>query len=226
MNKLYGEVVIELTRRCNMSCEHCLRGEPEDMDMASGYMATLLDKFDYITIVTFTGGEPSLRPHHINLFFSMAKEKGVGIGSFYIATNAMHHERSDEFMLACLNAFASCDDNEASRVEWSDDSFHDAMADEQTMKMLKAFSFSGHRGEIAGVIKEGRAQDWPEGRVNKYPDFAGCEDDGCMDGLIYLNCKGEIIDGCDYAYNTQHEHLICSVADLSVESLQAHEGEE
>jgi hypothetical protein len=37
-----------------------------------------------------------------------------------------------------------------------------------------------------------------------------------QEGVIdfYLNCKGEIINGCDWSYSSQRKHKICDVADL------------
>ena len=32
MNVVMSDIVIEVTRRCNMACKHCLRGEAENLD--------------------------------------------------------------------------------------------------------------------------------------------------------------------------------------------------
>ena len=29
----YDNIMIEVTRRCNLRCEHCMRGEPQNIDM-------------------------------------------------------------------------------------------------------------------------------------------------------------------------------------------------
>lgn len=54
-------LVLEVTRRCNMCCAHCLRGEAQNMDMQKETIDKLLDQTDSISMVTFSGGEPSRR---------------------------------------------------------------------------------------------------------------------------------------------------------------------
>ena len=55
-------LIIEITRRCNMACAHCLRGDAQNIDIDPSYMLKLLrdNNIDYISMVTFTGGEPTL----------------------------------------------------------------------------------------------------------------------------------------------------------------------
>jgi len=45
-------LVIEVTRRCNMECEHCLRGEAENVDMDIKYIEKLFQKIDYISTLS------------------------------------------------------------------------------------------------------------------------------------------------------------------------------
>lgn len=58
-----NSVFIEVTRRCNMCCAHCLRGDAESIDIQEKYIDAFLDSFEtgaYISSLTFTGGEISL----------------------------------------------------------------------------------------------------------------------------------------------------------------------
>ena len=56
-------LVLEVTRRCNMCCAHCLRGEAQNMDMQKETIDKLLDQTDSISMVTFSGGEQIGRAH-------------------------------------------------------------------------------------------------------------------------------------------------------------------
>lgn len=40
-----NNVVIEITRRCNMCCAHCLRGDAENVDIQEKYINAFLDSF-------------------------------------------------------------------------------------------------------------------------------------------------------------------------------------
>lgn len=66
-------LVLEITRRCNMHCAHCLRGEAEDKDMDFAVIDRILELADSVQSVTFTGGEPSLYIPAIRYFFEKQK---------------------------------------------------------------------------------------------------------------------------------------------------------
>ena len=65
-------LILEVTRRCNMCCAHCLRGEAENIDMQKETIDKVLDLVDKIEHVTFSGGEPSLNLPLIQYFFDRA----------------------------------------------------------------------------------------------------------------------------------------------------------
>ena len=53
-------VVIKVTRRCNMCCAHCLRGNGQNLDIKPEYIDKFFDKFRpgaSISSITYTGGE-------------------------------------------------------------------------------------------------------------------------------------------------------------------------
>ena len=54
------KVVIEVTRRCNMNCAHCLRGDAQNLDISIDVIDRFFDAFANgadISTITFTGGE-------------------------------------------------------------------------------------------------------------------------------------------------------------------------
>ena len=63
MNLSIQELIIETTRKCNMACEHCLRGDVENVNIKSLYIRRLFSQIDNIDTLTITGGEPSLKPY-------------------------------------------------------------------------------------------------------------------------------------------------------------------
>ena len=80
-------LILEVTRRCNMCCGHCLRGDAQDLDMQKETVDTLLEQVGSIGEVTFSGGEPSLNVPLIRYFFKKARELRVMPYSFYVVTN-------------------------------------------------------------------------------------------------------------------------------------------
>ena len=82
-----NSVFIEVTRRCNMCCAHCLRGDAESIDIQEKYIDAFLDSFEteaYISSLTFTGGEISLNIPAIRYTLKAVKERGIAVGSFLI----------------------------------------------------------------------------------------------------------------------------------------------
>lgn len=51
---------IELTRRCNLKCAHCFKGDSQNVDLSKEYIDKLFNMIDEIYTIHITGGEPSL----------------------------------------------------------------------------------------------------------------------------------------------------------------------
>jgi len=217
-------LVIEITRRCNMHCEHCLRGDQQDTDMQLVYLHSLFQKIKYVNCLTITGGEPSLNISGIRCILSVAKLYNVRIGNFFVATNAK--EITHDFIRVMIDLYLYCEENEISQVAWSNDEYHDN--NPEAIKLLKALSFSNpnypesnSRSGSVGIIDEGRAnENGLGGRIlNLYP--FEIEEDNITESEIYLNCEGNIINGCDWSYESQEEkeRIICSVHNFSLEAV-------
>jgi radical SAM protein with 4Fe4S-binding SPASM domain len=80
---------MELTRRCNLKCEHCFidGGEARENELPASEVYRLLDEFAAMGVwgVSFTGGEPTLHPEFSN-FVNYARKINLLVG---IATNGM-----------------------------------------------------------------------------------------------------------------------------------------
>lgn len=223
------QLSIEITRRCNMSCPHCLRGEAEAIDMNLDYVKILFSKIDCIYSLTLTGGEPSLKPELIREVVKLAGQAGVEIYNFYIATNGK--DISDEFLLAILELYCYCSDNEISGVEMSVDEFHSEEFEgegSEGWERLSAFKFFGSKNKVTwdSLINEGRTLDMGGGSIEREADTILIEEDGAtpriMDASIYLNCEGNLISGCDFSYESQRgeENIICSVEEFGLERVK------
>lgn len=57
MKKIWVEqLCLEVTRRCNMGCAHCLRGDAQDVDISHAIIDEIFNQVDGIGQVTFTVG--------------------------------------------------------------------------------------------------------------------------------------------------------------------------
>ena len=81
--------IFEVTRRCNLSCEHCLRGDAQNLDMTKETVDKVLDHIESIGCLTFSGGEPTLNIPIIRYIFSEIWRREIPLDSFYVVTNGL-----------------------------------------------------------------------------------------------------------------------------------------
>ena len=79
-------LVIEVTRKCNMKCPHCLRGNAQRKIIPNEYIDKMLRLIDNVSTLSITGGEPTLAMDTLNY---IKKNIGYGqcdVGNFYMVT--------------------------------------------------------------------------------------------------------------------------------------------
>jgi len=224
------EVIIETTRRCNMQCSHCLRGRAENKEMSKKHINNFLQQLDYIDTVTFTGGEPTLPSglKIIDYFIEACRVYKVDLGNFYIVTNAKVWR--PEFPKLIHKLYNYCSDNDITGISISGDRYHEQVPRTSFKYQLEdKFELMGIKINIdirepfstGSIINEGRGQQYGSNRYAHTPEISiECDDDEDYGNLrteaeIYLNCEGNIINGCDWSYKSQRksEHIICKASD-------------
>ena len=137
-----SNLILEITRRCNLHCEHCLRGNAQNYSIDMKYVENIFKRIDRIDCLTFTGGEPQLAVGKIEETLKLAKKYNVEVGSFYIATNGTKNSR--KFIMAVIDWYMYCTDNEMTAVHVSKDYFHTVEDNVDFRKLhLHALSFTG-----------------------------------------------------------------------------------
>ena len=147
-------LVVEVTRRCNMACEHCLRGEPQNKTLKDEDMYNILRQVSYISSVTFTGGEPTLPSGMkvIERFMEICNELAVDVGSFYIVTNAKVWR--DKLPALINRLYNFCDDNEISHIDISGDRYHCGDVDTFKWRLEEELMYNFGLEEIVGVRED------------------------------------------------------------------------
>lgn len=95
MKKIYfRKLMIDITRRCQLRCEHCLRGEAQNLVISTDIIDSFLEQTAGIGELFFSGGEPTLAPDRMNYFVDHMIEKGIPLGGVTYITNGV--ELSEE----------------------------------------------------------------------------------------------------------------------------------
>jgi len=201
MNLYIQDLILEVTRRCNMSCRHCLRGKMQPIDMSTTVVDRLLDSVGSIGSITFTGGEPLLNVPIIRYFTDEVMRRAIPLSSFFVVTNGKKVDR--DFVDCLIDLYDYVDDGDkVSRLEISQDQFHEKVEVPKLYKALKFFNPDA-RKENYRIINSGLARLNRIGsRVSREGSFSfnDYDKDTISPEMVYISVNGNIIHDCDYSY--------------------------
>ncbi len=94
MEIIYKELGIELTRRCNEKCEHCLRGPAENIDLSKEVIDSLFDNNNIRLIenLLLSGGEPTMNGEALSYLVDKIIEKRVVVGTYRVIINGTYYD--------------------------------------------------------------------------------------------------------------------------------------
>lgn len=226
-------VVIEVTRRCNMCCAHCLRGDAQDLDIKSEYIDKFFDKFRpgaSIGTITFTGGEIALNLAAIWYTLEAVKRRNINVYAFYMVTNGKAVNKMPELASVSLAWWAYCNASDYCEEDYcgvaiSGDEFHEDIDDDAYLILsgLNYFRKFDKKTDFSrtALINEGRAKEISSSAYQKsepedlYLDVTRVSKDllDISGASLYLNAKGNIVVGCDWSYESQDERKATNVAE-------------
>ena len=206
---------IEITRRCNFACEHCLRGDAQSKDLDIEQFKRTIDRLadaglEDIDTIVFTGGEPLLNHQAMPKIMDILADASITIGRFYIATNGtIQTKEALDDILYCYN---KCCDNfednpEIPWIEISRTQFHEEQLPEMKSGYIDMLKIAGHRGHIKYITQEGKAVGrwFANGRTyNDLPKEFCVEGDYTVEEVhLTVDCK--FVPDCDYSYDHADE---------------------
>lgn len=116
---------IEVTRRCNMACSHCMRGNAMTLDISHAYIRNMLSRVCAVHNINITGGEQSLNVKAMRYLLSHLKHREIHVDRFYIVTNGSLSSISHEFIETCCALYdyqtEKVEDTGRCMLELSDD---------------------------------------------------------------------------------------------------------
>lgn len=216
------DLCIETTRRCNMACAHCMRGDAMNRDLDPALLDKLFSRLSGIGNVTPTGGEPSLNPAALLQIRDAILKYNIPVAGVYLVTNGK--EITDEFLHNFLSLLLATEmDPEVSGLALSQDMFHDKISytNKAKLSMFSCFRDDdkktdwtrtpvlniGRGAEI--VIVSNRDPYRPQNTLNCWFN----NDTIQLSEVLTLTVDGYLLPYGDYSYEEVENLAICNVND-------------
>lgn len=222
-------LILEVTRKCNMNCKHCLRGDTQNIDMEMKTIIPILEITEHISSLVFSGGEPTLNIPLMYDVLHYVKKHDIPVDSFYIVTNGK--VISDEFLKLLLEWYIytipHSPEPDMSGIALSKDIFHEDIPYENELK-LRAFSFfkedkiTNWEEKQYSLIDQGRASKlsktaykiWTKPSSHQLYVDRTPNENFVIDDEIYISAKGEICGDCDLSYANMTKHAVGNTNDI------------
>ena len=213
------QIVLEVTRSCNLNCVHCCRGCSQKIHFNPCYLDNIFNGIDSIGCITFTGGEPLLKIGTIIKVLDYIREHKISLGGFYIVHNGTIFSK---YLLNILHDYYEnyVDEKEMCGFSLSTDRFHLNQIRQAKLRnryydyieLRDCFGFEfiyDDRKEIFSLIESGRGKQnksiintkYGSRKASFYNGFVMNEYGSYSDTLIYISANGNVISDCDLSYD-------------------------
>jgi len=191
-------MLIEVTRRCNLKCEHCIRGKAENRDITQDVINRIANECDD-EIVTLTGGEPTLSK---NLWTIL---RGSGFKPSILAIVSNFQVWKKKWWTECLE-YCSCHGIEL-HIAMSDNPWTQEQQEKRDLNYMKLKALTEQYSVECSMSK--RKMDWNSKIINE-----GYAEDNCIGSVsletyedlddvkhdMTVTVDGDIIPVCNYSY--------------------------
>lgn len=221
------DLVLEITRRCNQRCEHCLRGPAQRKDMSSEIVEALFRTEFATSTLTFTGGEPSLNSELIYEIAYCLRDSSSTASYFWVKTNAKVFK--PQFVAALCELQSFVEEEDLCVLTVSNDFYHldNSYVREKYKELeLPFYQDSEQKEDYRNLINEGLAQtngigtrDLTKSKIITDYYYYDKEDILDIDEIVYINAIGDVVLNCDYSYHTQKQEKIGNILEEDLLSI-------
>ena len=109
---LYRHAILEITRRCQLKCAHCLRGDAQNLDMSEEIIDAFLEQTAGIERLFFTGGEPTLAVDKMRYVLDQMIDRNIPLYAMEYFTNGVEFpENIEDFLIRAHEYITTCREN-------------------------------------------------------------------------------------------------------------------
>lgn len=102
----FREIMFEITRRCNLQCAHCFRGDAQNMDISEEVIDKTLDQIS-CSVFAITGGEPFMAPDKLEYLVDGIIKRRMLFSGFQLVVNGTIMDERAVKSLAAINKLAT-----------------------------------------------------------------------------------------------------------------------
>ena len=149
---------IELTRRCNYNCAHCLQGAAENVTITPKIIDTMFSQIEQADQITLFGGECLLELNMIKYLIEAIDRYNLKTKEFDFVTNG---SILDARLIDMLSSFTSKLPDRKVFMHISNDEFHD---EAQSNKCLEFYNSQNTNGDQIEIALHGKFKVSPDGK--------------------------------------------------------------
>lgn len=217
-------LAIELTKRCNLDCAHCLKGKSQKVDISKETIDNIFSQIDSIGRLFLTGGEPTLASDALENIIESIKKYNVSIAEWGMDTNGTMY--STRFYNALVELEKICRESTKSNdmhgtICISTDDYHKEsikkaglLARARYKKSIKETErlpwFIGYRDVPNELFNEGRAVNIHDKKKIRFKtmhySLMEMDDSYLIGVMIFVNANGDITQ-CDCSHERQQSNF-------------------
>jgi len=221
--KIYN-LAIELTKRCNLDCAHCLKGESQKVDIDPKTIDDIFKQVETVGRLVFTGGEPTLAPESLEHVINAIKKYDVKIMEWGMDTNGTTY--SNRFYNSLVELEKICRKSTSSNemhgtIMISTDIYHREAIQKAGLLTRSKYNrsiketeklpwFMGYRDVPDELFNEGRAVNIHDKKKIKFKplhySLLEKEDAHIIGIAVFINANGDITQ-CDCSHERQRSNF-------------------
>lgn len=218
-----------LTRKCQLSCSHCMRGPAQKLTMDPQVVYDLMGQGLKIESLLLTGGEPTLAPDIMRLVGDGLHMTSTEVGSVSMVTNGISFTKKPMEAFDWIHRFTTNMHDDTSFITISKDQWHKFERDDPIRDNLSEHPlFHGERGEIQTnqLLVVGNWDKTTGGygesdeHVPNLEKFKAGECHNCPNAMggfnVVVTAKGNVVLSENMSYKQEDDpaNILCHVADL------------
>lgn len=212
---------IEITRKCNMQCDFCMRGKSQNIEINDNVINEIFDslsKFEKIHIcsINLTGGEPFLSPEKLIKVINELIKRNIKVDFLSIVTNGSVFDEYIVYALNLMNKYAKF----GVTLRISADPHHVINKDKLKVNIERfKQTFEGKlevQVDVPYLLPSGyeNKNDTPPNKTEFISYYDGQK---VYVPLMFITSKGAITDTCEYSYDQVDKFNFGRISKISLD---------